>query len=390
MIVWIHGGAFVVGAGSLSGYSGALYAQEGDLVFVTLNYRLGGFGYLMCDRDPECSNLGLLDQVAALRWVQENISMFGGDPGNVTVMGESAGGMSTSILLGTPAARGLFHKAVVQSGGVRPLFTTADRAQRIGQLINAVGLKTGQQHRLIELPTDELNAAFSKISAGSGTAFLGGEPYRPEIGGQVLPVHPARNLASIPTMIGHCDDEAEFFMATGARTLTQGLPLRMEANTSDQVWATLSDRYSKTARPGRTWQNDLLSDAFTAVPSLRLAEGLTARGAPVWNYRFAYPAASQFGPCHISDVNFTFGNPEASMLRLTWNEDAQRLSQRMRQAFITFAHKGSPQTSELPSWPVHNSRDLPYMTFDNVISLDKDWVGASRREAWRPVRDEAF
>ena len=185
VLFWIHGGGFVMGSSSEPVYDGADYAMGGDLVYISANYRLGAFGYLSTDRDPRSANLGLLDQIAALTWVRDNIEAFAGDPDRVTVMGESAGGMSISCLLGAPGARGLFKQAIFQSGGARPIFLPSEPKQVFDEVCHIA--KTRDP---LSLSTADLFSVFAQLANRSDSALLGGEPFHPAVDGIVLPKHP--------------------------------------------------------------------------------------------------------------------------------------------------------------------------------------------------------
>jgi len=225
VMVWIHGGAFILGSGSSRLYSGARLAQRGDVVVVTINYRLGALGFLTWDslcgetgRPP--ANAGLLDQLAALEWVRDNIEEFGGDPDNVTLFGESAGGMSVGTLLGTPRARGLFHKAVLQSGAAHNCSSPA-RAERISQqFVSELQIESPTPEKLGELPVGEIMRAQAITSAKVGLVE-GTLAWQPSVDGELVPEQPlaaiARGLsADVPTLVGSNRDEWKLFM-TGDR-----------------------------------------------------------------------------------------------------------------------------------------------------------------------------
>lgn len=387
VIVWIHGGGFVFGAGSEESYHGDGYAERGDVVFVTFNYRLNGFGYLQTSRDPGSANLGLLDQIAALRWVRDNIAAFSGDPGKVTVMGESAGGMSIGCLLGAPASRGLFHRAIIQSGGARPVFLPDEPRQVMALALGEAGLGPGDDEKLLALPASELHRIFNALAAASNTALLGGEAFHPAVDGVVLPQHPLLALAPVPTMIGHCENEGVTF--ADVTTLIEGLPQKVRSLVGAARWEALTSAYASTPRPERDPTVDLFSDMFTGIPSLRLADGLVALGAPVWSYRFDYPKASPIGAAHASDIAFTFGQPKGVPFPVDWTAEARAVSEQMRDSFIAFARTGSPQTAALPQWPKHGPAELDYLCFDVKPSIARDFIGAKRRSAWKPVPVDA-
>lgn len=387
VLVWIHGGGFVIGSGSDTQFDGVGYATRGDLVYVTINYRLGGFGYLRNDRDPASANLGVLDQIAALQWIQDNIAAFGGDPQNVTLMGESAGGMSISVLLGTPRAAGLFHKAIVQSGGVKPVFAPDEPAHVVKRMLDTAGVENVEA--LMSLSTDAFNAACQLVALIEDDPILGGMPFHPAIDGLVLPVHPLDNLRRIPTLVGTCADEIGLFEVFDNKPLINGMPVRMRHYGGEAWWQALTDTYQATAGGGR-WKSELLGDGFIGIPSLRLANALAAGSTDVWVYRFDYAGASEIGATHGADVSFTFNSPSAPPLPVEWNATAQRLAAQMQDAFIAFARSGSPQTADLPEWPMHTPDGLDYMVFDAECRIERDSIGAERRAAWASVPDIAI
>ncbi|WP_455924891.1 carboxylesterase/lipase family protein [Pseudomonas putida] len=382
VMVWIHGGAFVLGSGGDPRFDGSDYAQRGDLLFVTVNYRMGGFGYLQVHDEPGAANLGLQDQIAALRWVRDNIAAFGGDPTNVTVMGESAGAMSIGCLLGAPAAKDLFKRAIIQSGGARPLFQANETAQVLHQVLQAGAVTTAQ---LQYMPVADLNNLFIKVASQSNTPLLGGEAYHPAVDGSLLPHHPLEGLTPVPTLIGHCRDESGLFVAGKAVNLLEGLPARVRAKVGEAAWQQVVQTYQATTAAGGDWQRELFSDIFVGVPALRLADRLSAAGAPVWTYRFDYAQAGPYGPCHGSDIPYTFGLGQPGKGRGSFTAAEQALSQQMRDCFIAFAHTGDPQTKALPAWPRHDAQALDYLRFDTPLSLGRDYLGAERRAVWQAV-----
>ncbi|SDM74846.1 carboxylesterase/lipase family protein [Allokutzneria albata] len=370
VIVWIHGGAFVMGAGS--DYDGTAYAARGDVVLVTINYRLGAFGYLYQPELPGSGNLALLDQVAALRWVRSHISAFGGDPGNVTVMGESAGGMSIGALLGMPAARGLFRRAVVQSGGVRPVFTARDAAATTSAMLRELGLREDQSAMLARVPVAEFAAVASAVAVDPE---LGGERFHPVLDGEVLPRHPITALArDVDVMVGTCRDEANE-LAKVLPAFGTGLPKAMRAVLGDERWSRLRQAYRLHTPSTRDWEMDLLSGAFVVMPSVWLAETTRA-----WNYRFDYADASKAGPAHAADIPFTFGRVDERSLAPGADVAAARaLANTMLDAFSAFAHGRDP------GWPRERT-----MLFDTPCGLAENRLEAELRAAWNGVDPALF
>lgn len=384
VLVWIHGGGYVLGSGSDPLSVGDDYAARGDLIYVTLNYRLHGFGFLQTAREKGSANMALLDQIAALRWIQENIAAFGGDPAQVTVMGESAGAMAISTLMGAPLARGLFSRAILQSGGARPIYSQEDAQQVTALLLQEAGLEPGEDEALLDLPLEELKRVFLAIASNANTPLLGGEPYHPALDDTVLPKHPLDNLAPVSALIGHCENEAMTFARMAS--LIEGFPKKIRSKIGDALWQGLEETYAATARPERDPGLDLFSDCFTGIPSLRLANGLKALGASVWSYRFDYQNASVIGAAHATDLGFTFGKPgHAPIPHAEWDEEARRLSDQMRDAFIAFVRTGDPQTEALPQWPEHDAEGLAYLSFDAEPVVRSDFVGAARRAAWGDI-----
>jgi para-nitrobenzyl esterase len=287
--------------------------------------------------------------------------------------------MSIGILLGTPRAAGLFHKAIIQSGGVKPVFAPHEYMHVQKRMLDAAGVS--DIDALMDLSTDAFNAACQQVALDGNDPVFGGMPFHPAIDGIVLPAHPLDNLRRIPTLVGTCADEIGLFEVFDNKPLINGMPVRMRHYGGETWWQALNDTYQATTR-GERWRSELLGDGFIGIPSLRLADALAAVGAVVWAYRFEYAGASEIGATHGADVAFTFNSPSAPPLPLDWNDTAQRLADRMQDAFIAFARSGSPQTAALPEWPVYTPDKLEFMVFDAECRIGRDPVGAERRAAW--------
>ncbi|SFJ98313.1 para-nitrobenzyl esterase [Amycolatopsis sacchari] len=346
VLVWLHGGAYVTGASSFACYDGQRLAAEGDVVVVGVNYRLGALGYLKLD-GVSPGNLGLLDQLAALRWVRDNIAHFGGDPEQVTVFGQSAGAHSIACLLAAPAADGLFRRAVLQSApmALKPL--TPAGAARIGRYFTAA------------LGTDPRTASVAEIlqaqqrvivrAAGPGGLYSV-PPFRPAAAADPLPpaASMVRRAREVDVIIGTTSAEMNTFL-NGKPGITQleALPF-------------VGRRGVAAAKAGITrWMFD--------APSRRLADALAAAGGRVFTYRFAWHApASTYGACHCIELPFLLGDREswaaAPMLAGTeWDEMAQ-LGRKLRSAWLEFAKTGAP----LPEWQRHSPGAAPGMRWVEI------------------------
>lgn len=380
VLVFLHGGAFLIGSGASALYAGERLARGGAVV-VTCNYRLGAFGFLahpaLAHPAVEgCANFGLADQLAALAFVREHAVAFGGDPERVTIFGESAGAMSVAALVGMPAARGLFQRAVIQSGMAfaRPLALASAFAE---ELSAALGLAAVDRDALAQVPAEELLAAQASLTGRVDEGL--GMPLGPAVDGGLLEAHPADLIArgagspGVPVLAGTNRDEFALFSFlsplardlddAGLRDLVQryldsaGLaePISPDA---------LLDTY-RTARAGRQQTTDprALLDAFGTdwifrIPLLRLLEAHGALGARTYCYRFDWgsPLASgALGACHGIELPFVFGSIEEQLVSVFagGGEAAGQLSAAMRAAWVAFGASGDPSCAPLPPWPAY-------------------------------------
>lgn len=377
VMVWIHGGAFEIGAGSQPIYDGARLARRGDLVVVSINYRLGllgrldlhGFGGAAHDTT---ANATTLDQIAALRWVHDNIAAFGGDPRQVTIFGESAGSMSVGTLLAAPAARGLFQRAIMQSGAVNFLSTAADGATLAQTLCTALELPPAQIERLWDVPVAQLLRAQQKAFPRLGGGRVG-LPFQPIVDGDVLPIAPldalrAGSAAGMPLMIGTNLDEMKLFGLfdpTFGTLDDAGLRRRAERALPagvDRIIATYRD--ARAARGEAITPTDLWyaidSDRTFRHPSMELAAVQRAHQAEVYAYLFTWQSpllGGRIGAGHAVELPFVFGTLEDAMLSqfTGTGDDAFALSAAMQNAWIEFAHRGRPAHSHLPAWTPYDA-----------------------------------
>lgn len=350
VLVWIHGGAFRIGTGGSPGYDGTTLASRGDVVVVSLNYRLGVLGFLYA---PELgpANAGLLDQVAALQWVRDEIEAFGGDPDQVTIFGESAGGKSVECLLTMPAARGLFHRAIAQSTYAGPM-DTESAAARTAALVRELGLTSVAELRAVDagalLEADVAVLAANMAAAGAGA---GG----PVIDGDVLPAGPltaieAGTAATIPLLIGTTVDECKLFSALGAGT-NDG----MDEEPARIYRAALVER-GERAEPADL-AVAMATDRMFRQHSLRVAEAQADHQPDTYMYLFGWKSQGldgELGACHGIELPFIFGTHDAPLGQLAGDTpEARALGQAVQDAWLAFARTGRPAAPDLPDWPAY-------------------------------------
>jgi para-nitrobenzyl esterase len=404
VLVWIHGGAFILGSGSNPGYDAAALARRGDVVVVSLNYRLGSLGFLhLADLDPGhpgTGNLGILDQVAALEWVRDNVAAFGGDPGNVTVFGESAGGMSVGTLLGTPAADGLFHKAIPQSGASHNASPRAHAAEIAEEFLRAAGVSTVDELRGIsveDLVQAQQSFVFSfftdverQVAAGPTMRL----PFQPVVDHHVLSEVPIDRVASgaasdVPLLIGTTRDEWRLFQAMDMSDLDEdGLERRFAKMFGDAADA--SEVYRRAA-PDQGLKDQFgaaVTDMVFRQPAIRLAEAQVAHGAPVFSYLFTWESPAMggiLGSCHALDVPFVFGNLDAAGLGLLIGDAApQHLADVMQESWLAFACTGDPSNDLTGEWPGYDTDRRATMEL-NLEPRVLDDPESDRRELWTGV-----
>lgn len=383
VMVWIHGGAFVLGSGSDPSHDGERLARSHDVVVVTINYRLGALGFLAAEGVP--ANLGLRDQVAALEWVRGHIAAFGGDPANVTVFGQSAGAMSTVCLLAVPAARGLFHRAIVQSGSGEFALDPGAAAARSAEFLAGFGAPDTALGALRTTPARQLIAAQAEFereleARGVMAAFA------PVVDGEWLPEQPLRAIAAgrgapVPVLLGHARHEGRMF------TELVPMPELPEAAVEAAFAEAFSDPVAAldAYRASERWTgpNDLfaalLGDELFGQPTERLADALAASGQPTWRYRFDWCSGAhggRLGACHSLDIPFVFDLLDLPGLeRFTGAHPPQALADLMSEAWTAFARTGNA------AWPQYDSDARHCLVIDEPTEVRAD-PGAARRALW--------
>lgn len=389
VMVWLHGGAWLGGCGSAPALNGAKLAKFGEVVVVTINHRLNVFGYLLLEdtdsRFADSANVGVLDMVAALQWVKENIHAFGGDSRNVTIFGQSGGGSKVSALMAAPAARGLFHKAIAQSCSGSLKLCQPEEARRLSQqLVERLGrvALTGESLQRISL---------SQLLAATTGSF------RPVLDGRTFTRHPfdpdAPAISSdIPFMAGNAATETRIQMAAtdpnnfalDATEVRRRLArfLRLDAGEVAKIFAVYEAAYPIYS-PG-----DLLACITTDYIYIRntrreaTLQSLSGR-APVYTYVFTRQTPVMGGLLrspHESEVAFIFGTAPAAEEMVGTGKDIEPLTHMMISTWATFAHKGDPNNATVPVWPRHDSVHQRSMLL-NVNSTVADDPGGEARSS---------
>jgi para-nitrobenzyl esterase len=389
VMVWLHGGGFANGSGGAAMYDGGALARQGDVVTVTVNHRLNVFGYLHLGEvfGPDYAQsgvAGMLDIVLALEWVRDNIAAFGGDPGNVTIFGESGGGWKVSLLMAMPAARGLFHKAIIQSG---PGLTAKPPAEADGvarALLAELGVATPEA--LAALPTETISHASVRVP---GEVM---RLYTPVLDGEVIPRHPFEPDASplnadVPLMIGTNKDENTLFLFShprfGAFTAEDVAKAAGAAvgERADALVAALRRAYPDYS------DTHLYAAVGTATGmwgnSIRLAERKAAQGAaPVWMYLLTWEtpvAKGRLRSPHAIEIPLVFDNVEKARNFVGRGEEPEAMARQMSAAWLAFARSGDPSTPALPAWPAYDAAKRATMIFDLESRVADDPLSEVRR-----------
>lgn len=358
VMVWLHGGAFVRGANSVPIYDGSAFARDG-VVLVGVNYRLGVPGFAVLDGAP--TNLGIRDQIAALKWVRDNVAAFGGDPYDITVFGESAGGMSVATLMGCPAAEGLFHRAVIQSGSGTAVCTLEDARRVSAEIAAHLGVPATAE-AFAALDPDVVTAAQSAVGLAVqtdpdperwGASVLRGGvgimSLLPVIDREIVPDVPLARIAQgsaagMPLLIGTTREEFRLFLVpTGvADSMTsQALPLLAARYGWPDGAAEIYAANRPDASPGDI-ASAILTDAAFRAPTARLATAQHAAGGRVHAYEFAWPTSVQgLGACHALELPFVY-DTLAEGAAMVGSAAPQHLADEVHRAWVDFGRDGQP------------------------------------------------
>ena len=399
VMFWIHGGAFIMGGGIDTMYDGSALVRRGDVVVVTINYRLGAFGYLYLP--GVTANVGHLDQILALNWVHDNIELFGGDSNNVTIFGESAGGYSVVALAAMPAAKGLFHRIIAQSA---PAIDPKVAKKPSIKLIRMLGVAKGDINALRKISPEKIIDAQNKLLAEDPTNILA---FRPLIDGETLPIHPLKafqdgDCKDIELMIGTNLDEAKLFTALdpeirkmtndGGEKLLIGYFGRLGIDITKSK--AMIDVY-KQAREGnfsiepKELLNALMTDYIFRIPTIHLLEAQSKHQPNTYNYLFTWPSPAfngDLGACHALELPFVFNTFNAPGFKVFVGKspDLNAISHKIMDAWIAFARTGNPNHDGIPKWPLYDFEKRSTMLINNEFKVVEKFLD-KERAAWDDI-----
>lgn len=387
VMVWFHGGGYSSGNGSSRAYEGVRLARRGDVVVVTLNHRLNVFGYLALGQYGEgfedSAVAGVLDMVQALEWVRDNIANFGGDPDTVMIFGESGGGAKVSTLMATRAAKGLFHRAVVQSGAMNR-FPEQEVAQAAAdKVVENLGLTGETIDDIKTLPVETIREAADDTGAGSA----------PSIDGKTLTRHPFHPDAAppgrdVPLMLGTNRTENSLFAGAANPALFEldwdGLKVAMEKTYPDEDVEAIIAGYRELqpeSNPTDIYFEATTDARWLAGHVIQAERKVEQGGAPVWLYLFNWDTPVDGGRWrspHALEIGFVFDNVANSESMSGIGEEQQRVADIMSETWISFARTGDPNNANLPKWPPYNLETRPVMVLDETPEVVNDARAAQR------------
>ena len=404
VMVWIHGGGFQFGSGRWPAFDGTGLGRLG-VVLVTLNYRLNVFGFFshpdLAKESPEgvSGNYGLLDQIAALKWVKNNIARFGGDGNKVTVFGESAGGSSVAFLMISPLAKGLFHRAIISSGNI-PSCTPHMRQARYGiQPAENLGSKHGSEIATLRAKTVQEVLALAKPAAGTDIFSLTRD-YWPVVDGWVVPADPAEMFAAgrfhrVPLLVGTCANEGGFFAALSRKTEVADYEKWVNAsflNYAPEVF----QRYPTTAgKEIRFLAGEVFGASQFYSAARTVARTVSSRDVKTWMFHFTrvnpHAPFANLGAVHGRDIGYVFGNPGAGLgtAVLKFEPKDQQIADAVSSTWARFAATGDPNGPLVPKWPEYRQDSEQHMEFGDTIQTGSRLFGAELdfwAKVWEGIR----
>ena len=400
VMVWLHGGGYSQGSGAFIIYDGANLACRHDVVVVTVNHRLNVFGYLYLaelggEKYASSSNVGMLDIVAALEWVRDNIAAFGGDPNNVTIFGQSGGGGKVSTLMAMPSAKGLFHRAVVESASAIKGVPKDEATSSAEAFLAKVGLKSNQVDELQKMPAEQLVAAM-----GGGAVGGAGLRLAPVVDGHSLPRNPfdpdAPEISStVPLLIGSVETEVTFMRGTPLDPMDDAAlraHVKQVLRSADDAAV---DRLIDVYRKGRPNIKNtdlyliLASDATFRTGVLTEAERKAdQQAASAYMYYFTWKSPVRDGKLrtfHTLEIPFVFDNVDLATAMTGSGQERYALADKISSAWVAFARTGNPSHKDLPKWPAFDTKQRATMILDNECQVVDDPNG-EERQTLREVR----
>ena len=406
VMVWLHGGGFFAGSGERNPLTdGASLARTGDIVVVSVNHRLGVFGYLHLgeiagENYASSGNAGMLDLVAALEWIRDNIAMFGGDPGNVTIFGQSGGGAKVCILMAMPAAKGLFHRAIAESGICLRAKTLEEATSTARGFLDLLGVSPNNVGILHEMRADMIHSAWMALPP---TAWIptGKAQFHPVVDGKTLPAHPfhpaaAPTASDVPLIVGTTKDEMTYMLYRDPRfgkydeaTMREGIIGSLKGRNVEITPERVEDLiviYRRT-RPGAT-PHDLLVAVTSDIHrsgSIQIAERKIAGGtAPVYMYLFTWESPALNGmlkACHVLEIPFAFNNVDPPPGIVGDTPERFELAEKVSGAWAAFARSGAPNHGGIPHWPAYTTEERATMIFDTDCRVENNPY-SEERKAW--------
>ena len=391
VMLWIHGGGFKHGSGSSRGNDGVNLAHNHDMVLVSINHRLNLFGatYLGEVAGPAFAtsgSVGMLDIVASLQWVRENIERFGGDPNLVTIFGHSGGGRKVATLTAMPSAKGLYHRAIVQSGAVLRLTEQRDAIEETNLLLKEFGLQRNQARELQNVPVEKLLAANVEVLKKIKLPEAGESENTPVVDGKAIPTHPWDPVgpalsANIPLMIGWARTEETAFdlptpekMALTEEGMRERVKTRLNVDDPEPIIRAFRETF-----PNQTpWDLYILiaSNHPRAANTQELGKRKVLQAAAsCWMYRVDWETPERGGHMrspHGVEIPFVFNNVKTAGALISQMPTAYALEDKMSTTWVTFARTGNPNNSKIPNWPVYSVEKRETMIFNDKCELVND------------------
>ena len=402
VMFWCHGGGFATGSGSSPDTDGTNLARRGDVVVVTINHRLNVLGFADLSEFSSdfaaSGDAGMLDIVHALQWVRANIAQFGGDPNTVMIFGQSGGGRKVETLLAMPSAKGLFHRATIESGAAIQVAGREIAIRNAERLLAKLGVAKSDVRQLQQFPVDRIMKAYFAVLAEERDVDQTVSGFVPAVDGKILPQHPFQPSASpvaaeVPVMIGCTRTEMTLFSANDEAAFhldDAGMRTRVSSLVGDQASA-LIDLYRK-ANPGAAPSDIyflIASDYRYGAPTFKIAERRAALGkAPVYLYYFRWETPVQGGRLkspHTMEIPFAFDNVKISARLTGGGPEAMALADKLSDTWIAFARTGNPNTNKLPHWPPFDTKNRATMVIDNVSKVVNDPLREQRIAMYRAL-----